>query len=56
MALYVVDAILALLLGSWKGFFVHVIVVVILYVRLSPALALSETETIEDAGTATREV
>ena len=56
MALYAVDAILALLLGSWKGFFVHLIVLVILYVRLSPALALPETGTIEDAGAATREV
>jgi len=56
MALYAVDAILALLLGSWKGFLVHVIVLVIMYVRLSPALAPAETGTIEDAGTASREV
>lgn len=41
---YAVDAVLALLLGLWAIFFLHVVVLVILYVRLIPALERGEPQ------------
>ena len=44
VAAYAVDAVLALLLGLWMIFFLHVIVLVILYVRLIPTLERGEPQ------------